>query len=112
MKENVKQVNLVDDWVEVELPRDENTIELEVGEEFIGVYVGSKPNYAFEDEVIHIFETEMGNMRKMYGKANLDRWMKAVALGSRVKIRRLEDKRIGQPKPLHMFKVWVSRGGK
>ena len=94
-------------WVEVVLPKSEDVIELGVNEEFIGTYVGTKPNETFEDSVIHVFETESGNLRMMYGKTNLDRWMRAVGFGSRVCVKRLDDKRIGQPKPLHMFKVWV-----
>lgn len=93
-------------WVEVELPRDENIVELEVGEEFIGLFVESKPNPAFENEVIHEFRDESKNKRIMYGKKNLDRWMKQVDPGSRVRVKRFEDRKVGQPKPLHMFKVW------
>jgi hypothetical protein len=109
MKENAKQVDLGDKggWVEVELPKDENVIELEVGEEFIGIYAGVKPNPTFKNDVIHVFETENGNVRMMYGKTNLDRWLKVIDFGNRVKIKRLEDKKIGQPKPLQIFKVWV-----
>ena len=110
MKENVKQVSISGNnggWVAVVLPHDENVIELGVGEEFIGVYAGTKPNPTFKNEVIHVFETENGNLRMMYGKANLDRWLKAVIFGNRVKILRCEDKKIGQPKPLQVFKIWV-----
>jgi len=94
-------------WKEVEIPKDENIIELSIGEEFVGLFAGSKPNPSFDGELIHVFETDNGNMRMMYGKTNLDRWMKNVSPGSMVKISRLEDRKVGQPKPLHMFKVWI-----
>ena len=92
-------------WKEVVLPPDENVISLGVGEEFVGLYVGTKDNPNFEGDLIHMFETESGNLRMMYGKTNLDRWMDAVSPGSWVKIRRLDDRKVGQPKPLHMFKA-------
>jgi len=106
----VKQTNFDEGgggWVEVEIPRDESVVELDVGEEFIGVFVGSKPNPNFEGELIHVFQTDNGNMRMMYGKTNLDRWMKNVPNGVRVRVKRFDDKRIGQPKPLHVYKVWI-----
>ena len=94
-------------WHEVVIPKPEDVVELEVGGEFVGTFVGSKPNENFEGEIIHMFETSAGNMRMMYGKTNLNRWMEQVSPGSLVRIKRLEDKRVGQPKPLHMFKVWI-----
>jgi len=105
---NQKQIdNGKGGWKLVEVPKPENVVELDVDEEFIGVFVGSKPNPNFEGELIHVFETEGGNMRMMYGKTNLDRWMEQVSPGTRVRVKRLDDKKIGQPKPLHVFRVWI-----
>jgi hypothetical protein len=87
--------------------RDENVIELDVGEEFIGFFVHSKENPAFKDKLIHVFESDNGNMRMMYGVTNLDRWMKQVSPGTRVRIKREDDRKVGKAKPLHMFRVWV-----
>jgi hypothetical protein len=94
-------------WRLLPYPRNESFVKLEVGEEFKGIYVSSKPNPNFKDEKIHVFEDDEGNVRQMNGTANLDRWLSVVDPGSYVKVVRVKDKKIGQPKPLQVFEVYV-----
>lgn len=94
-------------WIEVELPKDENVIDLEVGGEFIGKFLETKPSEVFEGDFYHNFETLDGSIKKMYGKANLDRWLSGIKPGTMVKIKRFDDKKVGQPKAMQRFKVWA-----
>ena len=94
-------------WVKAEYPRDDSFFKLEVGEQFIGLYVATKKNPNFENEVIHVFEDNEGVVRQMNGVTNLDRWMSGIEGGTRVKIVRIEDLKVGKPKSLHRFEVYL-----
>lgn len=106
-------------WELLELPKDESFIKLKVGENLVGIFVATRQNTSFPNEVIHVFETDEVNddgeqiIRQMNGTTNLDRWMSLVSPGDRVKVSRKEDKKLhGQPKPLQMYevRVWKSTG--
>lgn len=94
-------------WIPAVYPVDESIVRLEVGEQFIGRYVAAKPNPTFENEVIHVFEDEAGVVRQMYGVTNLDRWMSGIDPGVMVKIVRIDDMKIGKPKPLQRYEVFL-----
>lgn len=107
-----------DDWVLVDRPFDESFIKLDVGDELVARFVGSKPNPNYKDELIHVFEDlDSEDKRQLNGTTDLDRWMSAVESGSIVRIVRLKDKKLpvvdGVPrKPLQMYKVWKKEADK
>jgi len=107
-----------DGWVLVDRPRDESFIKLDVGDELVARFVGSKPNLNFKDEKIHVFEDlDTDEKRQLNGTTDLDRWMEGVEPGCRVRIVRLKDKKLpsvgGVPrKPLQVYKVWKKEEGK
>jgi len=103
MQEKIKDIN----WVLAPYPVDESFVKLEIDEEFIGRYTGSKPNPNFKDDLIHVFEDINGDIKQINGTTNLDRWISVIDPGNMVKIRRFKDKIIGQPKPLQVYKVWI-----
>ena len=96
-------------WVEAEYPKDPNEVYLEVGGEFEGLYMETKPNELYKDDWVHIFRVKGDPEQKyMYGKSNLNKWFENIKPGTFVKIKRFPDQKIqNQPKPLQKFKVWT-----
>ena len=94
-------------WVKADFPKDESFFKLDVGEQFIGMYVATKKNPTFENDVIHVFEDHDGVIRQMNGVTNLDRWMSGIDPGTKVKIVRIEDLKVGKPNPLQRFEVYI-----
>jgi hypothetical protein len=94
-------------WRLAPYPRDDSFIRLEVGEDFSGLFVATKNNPNYEGDKIHVFEDDEGNVRQMNGTSNLDKWMSVVEPGSVIRIKRLNDRKIGKPKPLQVFEVYI-----
>jgi hypothetical protein len=101
-------------WVLAKYEKDDSFKNLEVGEEFVGVYVSQDKNYL--GKIFYILQEEEGEMRKMNDTTNLNKWMHNIEPGDRIKIVRLPDKKLPQAhsseprKPLQMYKVYVWKG--
>ena len=95
-------------WQEYDYPGDPNFIELDVDEEIIIRYVATEKNPDRENSLIHTFQFLNGDedIKKMYGKTNLDNWLTLFKPGDILRIKRFDDIQVGKPKPKQIYKVW------
>ena len=98
-----------EEWKLAEFPKDESFITLGIGEELIGTLVAKKTN--FYGNPYYIFEKENGEIVKLSGTTNLDRWLEQFEPGDKMKIVHVEDRKSPQPgrKPLQIYEVYVPR---
>ena len=98
-------------WERREPPRDESFFKLDIDETLVGRLISKKENETFPGEMIYIFdEKDSGEIKKLNGTTDLDRWMTQYEEGDYLKIHRLKDIILpNKPKPLQKYEVdiWV-----
>ena len=107
--------NKMDGWVELERPKDESFVKLEVDEVFVGRYASSKDNPNFPDEKIHVFQLlDSDDIKQFNGTVDFDRWISILKPGDIVFIRRLENQNLPNVngkirKPMQVYKFWKKK---
>lgn len=96
-------------WMELHPEKPKNLISLEVGENVVGTFVSRVENTVY-DGFVYTIQKEDSELYTMYSTTTLDRMVKQLESGDRIRITRSEDKPMPSPKkPLQIYKVekWV-----
>ena len=101
-------------WKKLEKPTD--FFKMDIGQESIIRYVGTKNSEVYEGNLIHIIEVlddDEEETKKWSGK-DLDRWFshEEISPGSIVRVRRINDKKLpNKPMPLQQYEMelWLEQ---
>ena len=100
-------------WVKVIPDKPDNIVSLEVNESFIGVFVSRKENTDSKfGGFFYTLERESGELATMFSTTDLDRSMRKLESGDRIKVSRLKDQPMPPPKqPMQKYVVERWEGG-
>jgi hypothetical protein len=101
----VKEEDIV--WKKEELERDESFIDLKVGESIAGT-LAAKNNGLFG--LYYVIERLDGEIIKLNGSSNLNKWMELHEPGDLIRITRKEDLKIPDPEKNDMKRFEVEKG--